>query len=90
MRTGNPENVIVALDIVNPFNKTVKMDGLKKLINRINAYNCYDKVGEQFYELERCVENDIIPLTDYVVGWLNHLDSLKGTKKVINFKLDLS
>jgi len=90
MNIGKSENTIVALDIINPFNKTVKMDGLKKLIERINECNAYDKVGFAFYDLEECVKNDVMPLTEYVYNWLKHLDSLRGTKKLINFTMDLS
>jgi hypothetical protein len=84
------ENTIVALDIINPFDKTVKINGLRNLVDRINNINAYDKVGSWMYEIEDNLENGVVPLTDYVYNWLVHIDSLRQTKKKINFVLDLS
>jgi len=84
------KETIVALDIINPFNKSVKIDGLQKLVDRINEINAYDKVGHWMYEIEDNLRNRVVPLTDYVYDWLVYIDSLKQTKKNINFVLDLS
>lgn len=85
-------NQLVALDIINPFTKTIKMDGLKELVKRCNDYNCYDKVGTWFYTVEDVLNGTPAPtsFTDYVLEWLNYIDGLSGTKKTLNFTLDLS
>ena len=84
---------LVALDIVNPFNNSIKSEGLKELIRRVNETNSYDKVGKWFYRIEDVV-NGKEPrgkdFTEYVVEWLNHLNGLRQTKKNLNFTLDLS
>lgn len=87
------KDLLVACDIVNPFTKNIKMLGLKEIIKRCNDCNCYDKVGEWFYTIEKTIQNNETfdqEFVNYVVEWLNYLDSLKGTKKTINFTLDLS
>jgi len=84
------KETIVALDIINPFNKSVKIDGLQKLVDRINEINAYDKVGFWMYEIEDNLRTNIVPHTDYVYNWLVHIDGLKQTKKNINFVLDLN
>jgi len=80
---------IVALDIVNPFTKTIKINGLKELAKRCNDYNCYDKVGHWFYTVEAVLNGEPEPenFVDYIVEWMNHIDGLRNTKKVINFTL---
>jgi hypothetical protein len=85
-------NKLVALDIINPFSKTLKMDGLKELVERCNNYSCYDKVGHWFYNVEAVLNGEPEPknFVDYVYEWLVYIDSLRNTKKTINFTLDLS
>lgn len=80
--------LMVAMDIVNPLTKTVKIDGLKKLIKRIDEQEAYDKVGSEYYKINRDIKDGKIPDTDLVVVWLNHLDSLNQTKKNVAFHLD--
>jgi len=83
---------LLALDIVNPFTKEIKTDGINELIRRCNEYNCYDKVGYWFYTIEDIMNGDMSRpdnFSDYVVEWLNHIDSLKYTKKTLNFRLEL-
>jgi len=84
---------LVALDIVNPFTKEIKFEGLRELVKRCNDYNCYNKVGFNFYTIEGILEGKepmMENFTDYVVDWLNHIDGLRQTKKNIGFTLDLS
>ena len=84
---------LVALDIVNPFTRKVKFEGLRELVKRCNDNNCYDKVGTNFYIIEDILEGRepiMEDFTDYVVQWLNHIDGLRQTKKNIGFTLDLS
>jgi len=81
---------LYAMDIVNPFSKTIKMDGLDKLVQRVNEMNCYDKVGNEFYKIEESLNDHKVPDTDLVVQWLNHLNSLRVTKVNVGFDLDKS
>jgi len=89
----NEYETLYALDIVNPFTKTVKIDNLTILVNRINEVMAYDKVGSDFYYIEDVINGDE-PIgkdfTDLVVKWLNHLNSLRTTKHAIGFDLDKS
>jgi len=84
--------LLVAIDIVNPFTNTIHMNNLEELIKRCNDYNCYDKVGDWFYDIEGVLNGEPEPdnFTDYVVEWLNYIDGLKRTKQVIGFTLELS
>jgi hypothetical protein len=81
---------LYAMDIVNPFTKTIKVDGLKQLVTRVNDTACYDKVGHEFYKIEESLNKNGLPDTDLVVVWLNHLDGLKFTRETVAFRLDAS
>jgi len=87
------KEILVALDIVNPFTKKVKLEGLKELIRRIKATGDIDRYGNIVpYIISTIKYSDKFPddFVDEVVEWLNHIDSLPDTYKVLNFKLDLS
>jgi len=81
---------LYAMDIVNPFTKTVKMEGLAELNTRIIKEACWDKVGEDYYKISRSVEANEIPDTDLVVKFLNELHNRPTTRERVGFKLDES
>jgi len=79
---------LYAMDIVNPFTKTVKMEGLTELNSRIVKEACWDKVGEDYYKISRSVEANEVPDTDLVVKFLNELQNRPTTRERVGFKLD--
>jgi len=81
---------LYAIDIVNPFTKTVKMEALTELSKRIHENAAWDKVGSAFYDVTEALENGNVPDTDKVVEFLNDLNERPSTKKTVGFTLDAS
>jgi len=80
-------NILVAMDIVKPFSRTVSMENLGILLNRINQVQAYDKVGDVFYEIQRLYNDRAATIpSDLVVQFLNELASRKSTSESIGFR----
>jgi len=81
---------IVAMDIVNPFSKTLNIEKLEELLERITSEACLDKVGETVYKLTKNMRDYNREDVDNVVTFLNDLNQRKSTSQTVGFKLDLS
>ena len=81
---------LYALDIVNPFSKKVKMEGLLELKERLDQTACFDKVGPLYYKISLAIKDNKSPSADLVVEFLNYLNSLSSTRETVGFKLDES
>ena len=83
-------DILVAIDIVKPFSRTVNIKNLGILLNRINKIHAYDKVGDAFYKIQELYNKNAVMPSDLVVQFLNELASRKSTSESVRFKLDLS
>ena len=84
-------DILVAIDIVKPFSRTVNIENLGILLNRINQVHAYDKVGDTFYEVQRLYNDSTATIpSDLVAQFLNELASRKSTSKSVGFRLALS
>jgi len=83
-------NILVAIDIVGPFNYKVNMKNLEILLNRINKIHAYDKVGDTFYKIQELYNKNAVIPSNLVGQFLNELASKKSTSKSVRFRLDLS
>ena len=88
-KTIMDNNILVAMDIVK--SRTVNMENLGVLLNRINQLHAYDKVGDTFYQVQRLYnDRTATRSSDLVVRFLNELASRRSTSESVRFRLDLS
>jgi len=67
---------LYAIDIVNPFAKTVNFDKLRELIERVQNPKTYEKLGELHHEISNDLKDEGTPNIISVVEFLECIDSL--------------
>jgi len=67
---------LCAIDIVNPFAKTVNLDKLKELIERVETPQTYEKLGVLHREISNDLKNEGKTNIVSVVEFLECIDSL--------------
>jgi hypothetical protein len=64
----------------------VNEENLDILCQQINDMSCYDKVGTEFYYIDKSMSHsDLDRSVSTVTAWLNHLSELRVTAKNVGF-----
>lgn len=67
-------------------NGKVNEDNLDNLCKQINDLSSYDKVGTEFYKIDKSMSASGMNRTpNFVLGWLRHLETLKVTSVNVGY-----